>query len=251
MDPKNLLSYQLLPKNAPTILFLHGFLGSAAQWDPIIYHYKKSFQILLLELPGHGVNDCEASYSIEDLAADVNMSLMQCGIKAVHFVGHSMGGYVGCAFAKAYSDKLLSLTLINSCATADATDRQMQRNRALKLVEKYPNAFTSMAITNLFTSVEREHFTTEIELMKSQAMHMSTSGISNAIKAMRDRASQLNTLKNAGFPIQYIYGSRDEVISKEVIEEEIELLNVEFAELDSGHMSLITHPNKIVELHFI
>ncbi|KQC32465.1 hypothetical protein AAU57_03295 [Nonlabens sp. YIK11] len=251
MNYERLLSTQLIVNNAPTILFLHGFLGSSDQWNRLVEHYKESYQILLLELPGHGDNSCEMKYTVDDLAQEIHQVLLQHAVDEIHFVGHSMGGYVGCAFAKAYPSKLLSLTLINSCATNDSASRVEQRDRSLKLIQKYPQAFTKMAISNLFTETEREMYKAEIESMKQQAARISMASISNALLAMRDRPSYLPILEDTSIPLQYIYGLRDEIIRPAIIEVEIEKLKAINYKLESGHMSLLTHPDEIIKLQLV
>lgn len=248
---KHLLSYQLIEREAPTILFLHGFLGNASQWDFLVDHYRESYQILLCELPGHGDNKIAEKYTIDDLADDLAQVLVQLDIKSVHFVGHSMGGYVGCAFATAYPDQILSLHLINSCATEDTVDRKSQRDRSIKLVTKHPEAFVQMAINNLFSSQEKAQLNSVINNMKVKASEINTTSIAHAIGAMRDRKSQLIPLKNSSILVQYIHGVNDIIIPLSVVKEEALQFNGELSILDSGHMSLLTHRKEIKNILLI
>jgi len=246
------LSSTLHKGSGTTVLLLHGFLGSAQQWQTTVVGLKAKHQLLLVELPGHGKSSEPDAYQISDVASSIHQLLADLQIDQVHFIGHSMGGYVGCAFAKAYPQQLLSLHLINSSAAADTVLRKSQRDRSIQLVSKYPEAFISMAISNLFTSEEKEKFQTEIELMKSQAQQLSNPSIIYALQAMRDRASYVDDLKHAQFPITYIYGSADEIILSDLIEIELELLKTKGVQIHSGHMSIITHPNEITDkMHLI
>lgn len=247
----HLLSYQLIEREAPTILFLHGFLGNASQWDFLVDHYQESYQILLCELPGHGDNKIAETYTIDDLAVSIAQLLLQLDISSVHFVGHSMGGYVGCAFAKACPNQTTSLHLINSCATGDTAIRKSQRDRSIKLISKYPEAFINMAINNLFTSQEKIDFKSVINNLQEKSSQISLISIENALIAMRDRTSKLDGLKNLKIPIQYIHGYTDEIIPISMIENEVSMLRGNFSILNSGHMSLITHKEKIKKLLLI
>ena len=38
----------------PTVLFLHGFLGSSADWNDVVAALEKDFYCLVVDLPGHG-----------------------------------------------------------------------------------------------------------------------------------------------------------------------------------------------------
>ncbi len=246
------LSNTLINGPGTTVLLLHGFLGSAQQWQPITNALKEKHQLLLIELPGHGQSPESDAYDTRDVAFAIYKILEELAIDKVHFVGHSMGGYVGCAFAKAYPQQLLSLHLINSCAAADTSLRKSQRDRSIQLVSKYPETFISMAVSNLFTQAEKAAFETQINLMKSQAQQISNASIIYALKAMRDRDSHLSSLQHASFPITYIYGSADEIIPSNLIETELKLLKTNDFEIPSGHMSIITHPAEIIDkMHLI
>lgn len=240
------LSHQIYPSSGKTILFLHGFLGSSKQWKPIVNHFKKTHQILLIDLPGHGNSTESSAYTIPEVASAINDILQEERIDHLHVVGHSMGGYVGCAFAKAYPEKVASLHLINSCASADSAIRKLQRDRSILLVQKYPQAFVSMAIANLFTTSEKIEFYEVIERLKKDASIQSTTSIITAIVAMRDRESQLEELQNLNIPVNYMYGSEDEIIDPDGIKEECHLLKAQRKIIACGHMSLTTHPKEII-----
>ncbi|BAO54954.1 alpha/beta fold hydrolase [Nonlabens marinus] len=246
------LSNTLMEGPGATVLLLHGFLGSAQQWQPIVNDLKGKHQLLLIELPGHGKSPDPNPYNLSDVASAIHQILQDLNIARVHFVGHSMGGYVGCAFAKAYPQQLLSLHLINSCAAADTDLRKSQRDRSIQLVSKYPKAFISMAVSNLFTPAEKELFEAKIDLIKSQAQKISNASIIYALMAMRDRDDYLDELRQSHFPITYIYCNADEIIPSDLVQIELKLLKTNSFQIHSGHMSIITHPNEILDkMHLI
>lgn len=240
------LSHQILPHSGKTILFLHGFLGNSQQWNPLVEHFRESHQILLIDLPGHGASPASSSYAIAQIADAIHNILKEQNINSIHFVGHSMGGYVGCAFAKAYPEKTASLHLINSCASGDSDSRKSQRNRSIQLVSRHPAAFVSMAVTHLFTENERELFENKIKMMKADAQNLAAESIIHAIAAMRDRPSQLESLKVVSFPIHYIYGADDQIVPSDIVETELHSIKANVTKLASGHMSLITHKLELI-----
>lgn len=248
MSQEAYITYSLYPKNAPTFIFLHGFLGNASQWNPVVNHFKSKFQLLVMELPGHGNNTYDKSYTINNLADCIANTLDVLQLQQVHFVGHSMGGYVGAAFAKAYSKKILSLTLINSCTSADTPMRKNQRDRSIEMLGKFRKAFISMAVSNLFTEIETKTFEAQIEKMKTNATSMAAVCIKNALIAMRDRPSTTEEFLNNQIPIRYVYGIKDPILSATVVKQEIELLPTATSyKLESGHMSILTHVDEVIE----
>ncbi len=245
----NKMTYYFQPTNKPVVLLLHGFLGSKSQWDSMVPMLESQFDILYVELPGHGESPSIEEYSIVDLSLEISQYLEQNVIEKVHFVGHSMGGYVGAAFAKAYPKQLHSLNLINSIASADLPARKQMRNRAIQLIDRFQNAYVSMAINNLFTKKEHETHAVIIEIMKELGKSMTLESVLAALRAMRDRPSQELVVD---FPVQYLYGNRDTVIDKSLIEKELSHLDFEGEELDGGHMLLLTHSIEVLKkLYFI
>jgi pimeloyl-ACP methyl ester carboxylesterase len=247
------LNYTYNDLNKPVILMLHGFLGSAAQWNGLVVAFENDFSTLLVEMPGHGASpEADTQFSIDDIAHAINGILELEVITKVHVVGHSMGGYVGSAFAEAYTNKILSLTLINSITGPDATERKLLRDRAITLIEKQQEAYVSMAINNLFTEDERQDNKSQIKEMKVAAGQISIDSIVKSLKAMRDRSGVTGFLKDVKFPIHMISGSKDVVIPQEFVIEELMLLGATHTSLEGGHMLILTHVPKLSQkMHFI
>lgn len=245
----NKMTYTLNGSKGPVILLLHGFLGDKNQWNDIIKTLYDKYAILTIELPGHGESPSCNSYTIADLAIEISKYLTNIQIDKVHFIGHSMGGYVGAAFASAFPQQLHSLTLINSMTGPDTIARKLMRDRAIKLIDRYQEAYVSMAIGNLFTPQEHISFYDIIENVKTQAQKIKLESIMAALRAMRDRPSQKGMVT---VPLTYVYGLRDTVIDKLLIENELDKINCRAHTIDGGHMLLLTHSTELLKmLHFI
>ncbi|WP_438961797.1 alpha/beta fold hydrolase [Nonlabens sp.] len=243
------MTYSFKSENKPVVLLLHGFLGSKSQWNTVAAALEKRYDLLFVELPGHGASPSISEYSIASLALEISQQLLQQGIEKVHFVGHSMGGYVGAAFAKEYPSQLHSLTLVNSIAGADLPGRKQMRNRAIQLIDRFQDAYVSMAINNLFTKEEHESHQAIIEAMKVSAKNMTVKSVLAALRAMRDRPS---VWLDDAVRVNYLYGDRDTVIDKSLIEKEIKTQGLKGLSFTGGHMLLLTHPVDLIQnLRFV
>lgn len=67
----------------PALIFLHGFLGSKEDWDPIIEHLKDRFFCIALELNDH-----------PDLINTVEATLQGMALNKPTLIGYSMGGRI-------------------------------------------------------------------------------------------------------------------------------------------------------------
>jgi esterase len=104
--------YGLDKNTAPTVVFIHGLLGWALNWSPIIKYFESEFHILTYDQRGHGRSfQPESGYAPEDYAQDLKEILDGLGIKSVHLVGHSMGARTAQCFAVQFPGRTLSLTI--------------------------------------------------------------------------------------------------------------------------------------------
>ncbi len=89
------------------LLFLHGAIGSAKQFEPVISHFSPDYKIHCLDFPGHASRSWESiTFSIQHFAEDV-LAYIDTNIKApVSIVGYSLGGYVALLLAALHPAKI-------------------------------------------------------------------------------------------------------------------------------------------------
>ena len=102
------------PENGPKLLFLHGFLGRGADFDPIIRTLSQDFCCLSVDLPGHGeteAQDEDTDYGMQKTGAALIKLLIQLNHLPCYGIGYSMGGrlalYLACRFPQYFTGVLL------------------------------------------------------------------------------------------------------------------------------------------------
>jgi len=117
-----------------TVLFLHGFAGSSADWNAAAATVAaQGFASLAIDLPGHGrteVPDDSARFSMEETGRDLAHLLDALGTPRVHAVGYSMGGRVALHFALQAPDRVPSLLLESASAGIEAPAERAERAAA-------------------------------------------------------------------------------------------------------------------------
>ena len=110
------ISYLTLAPEEPSgdpVVLVHGFGGDKNSWLFVQQPLAEERTVHALDLPGHGASSKDVGDgSLATLADTVLGFLDALGIERAHLVGHSLGGAVVAAVAKAEPGKVASLTLL-------------------------------------------------------------------------------------------------------------------------------------------
>ena len=105
------IAYDLVGSEAaPVVCFTHSLAADGGMWaeqlPPLL---AAGFRVLRLDMRGHGGSDpLPRPYSMGQLAGDVAAVLAALEMPRVHYIGLSIGGMIGQAFALEHSDRLIS-----------------------------------------------------------------------------------------------------------------------------------------------
>lgn len=115
--------YEEQGEGAETIVFSHGFLFSLRMFDAQMRALAPRYRCLAFDWRGQGRSEVAAAgYDVDSLTADAIALIETLGAAPCHFVGLSMGGFVGLRLGIHRPDLLRSLVLLNTSA-----DREPRR----------------------------------------------------------------------------------------------------------------------------
>ncbi|WP_409306423.1 2-succinyl-6-hydroxy-2,4-cyclohexadiene-1-carboxylate synthase [Pectobacterium sp. B1J-3] len=77
----------------PWLICLHGLLGSAEDWQPIL-PYCDQLPLLLIDLPGHGASQDVNAVGFAQVSQQLTLTLAQQGIDRYWLLGYSLGGRI-------------------------------------------------------------------------------------------------------------------------------------------------------------
>lgn len=118
------------------LVFLHGLLGSGANWRGVTPAFRDRFHILTYDQRGHGRSfKPESGYSPTDYALDLKDILDELGWDEIHLIGHSMGGRNALEFAK-YNPQYLKSLVIEDIGVNASTKAVSGIEKLLALVPR-------------------------------------------------------------------------------------------------------------------
>lgn len=121
----------------PWVVLAHSLACDVAAWDHEARQLSASYRVLRYDARGHGRTEATpAPYSLDLLADDLHGLLDALGITRTHFVGLSMGGMIGQAFALKYPERLASLVLCDTTSRYPESIRP-ERMERIRLVREH------------------------------------------------------------------------------------------------------------------
>jgi pimeloyl-ACP methyl ester carboxylesterase len=103
------------------LVLLHGFTGSALDWDGVVGALCAAREVITVEHRGHGASTNTgdaASYRFDQLVDDLHGVVEHLDLPPFDLLGHSMGGIVAMRYALRHRDRLRSLLLMDTGAQA-------------------------------------------------------------------------------------------------------------------------------------
>ncbi len=100
-------------QDRPTLVFIHGVSGSSSAWLPYEKGLDKAYNIISIDLRGHGKSsrpERYEDYAIEEFSEDVYELLCHIGIKKCILISNSFGSLVALAFIAKHQD-MISATI--------------------------------------------------------------------------------------------------------------------------------------------
>ncbi|MEZ4279699.1 MAG: alpha/beta hydrolase [Myxococcota bacterium] len=105
------------------VLFVHGFGHNRAVWGKLARSLPERFRPICVDLRGHAASPWSPAgeYDLPCYAVDLAALVDALELPCLHVVAHSLGGNVATLFAAGAGAKILSLTLVDTGPSLDAS----------------------------------------------------------------------------------------------------------------------------------
>ncbi|OEU85406.1 alpha/beta hydrolase [Streptomyces abyssalis] len=234
--------------DAPTVVFGHGLLFSGWMFHPQIEVLRRRYRCVTLDWRGQGDSPATSSgYDMDTLAEDAAALIEELGLAPVHFVGLSMGGFVGQRLAARRGELLRSLSLLDT--SADEEDpAEAKRHRLLASVYRVVGitpvrrqVLPLMFGAPFLSSPASEPLVRE---WTRRLRRCDRAGIRKAVLGVANRVPVRDELRNIALPTLVVVGEAD-VATPPARAERI-AAGIDGARLevvpDAGHTSTLEQP---------
>ncbi len=239
---------------APTVVFGHGLLFSGHMFEAQIERLRSTYRCVTIDWRGQGKTPATADgYDMDTLSLDAAAVIEGLGVGPVHYVGLSMGGFVGMRLAARRPELLRSLTLLDT--SADPEDPAMAKQDRL-----LAKVYRVVGISPLAGKVGKLMFgptfladpasKPAIERWKAGVSAVERAGLVKAILGVVDRLPVSAELDAISLPALIVVGEDD--VATPIARSEAIAAGIKGSVLkkvkDCGHSSTVEQPEIVADL---
>lgn len=196
-----------------TIVFSHGVLWNCRMFDDQVNALKARYRCIAYDLRGQGQSEVTPTgYDMDTLSDDAAALIEQLKAAPCHFVGLSMGGFIGMRLAARRPQLIQSLILMETSADPEPTEN-VPRYKMLNRVARWlglglvanrvmPIMFGQKFLTDPMRAPQREQ-------MKRRMIANHRIGITRAVAGVYTRKGIYDEIDKISAPTLIMVGDQD------------------------------------------
>jgi len=239
--------------DAPAIVFGHGLLFSGRMFAGQVERLRDRYRCVTIDWRGQGRSPAAGGYDMNTLYDDAAAVIESLDAGPVHYVGLSMGGFVGIRLAARRPDLVRSLTLLDTSAGPEDPEK-VSKYRLLAKVYRWVGMgpVRSQVEPIMFgpTFLADPESKPHIEDWMRVLRGVKRAGMQQAIYGVTDREPVTDLLGSITAPTLVVVGADDvatPVAKAETLHAGIAGSRLEIVP-ESGHSSTIERPDVLADL---
>ena len=250
-----MLNYTIYENKETTkwVTFIHGAGGSSSMWFRQIRSFKEKFNVLLIDLSGHGKSksrfheNSKVGYTFELITGDIVEVLNSLSIEKSHFIGVSLGTIIVRDLADRYPNLVESLVLAGAILKFNIRSNMLMIfGNILRSIVPYILLYKLEAFIIMQKKNHRESRLLLVKECKklNQKEFIRWCKLTRGIKKILKSQRQIDI----EIPSLYIMGAEDSIFLPSVRKSVSSFLNAQLSIIEnSGHVVNIDQPNKFNE----
>ncbi len=247
------LYYEEQGRGEQTVAFSHGLLWSGRMYEAQLRALASRYRVIAWDHRGQGRSSDpdERAHQIETCYHDALALLEHVGATPCHFVGLSMGGFVGMRIAARHGELLRSLSLLATASDGEPA-ANLPRYRMLNAIVRrvgtravatqlLPIMFGSSFLNDPSRASERERWFGELRRNKRT--------IHRAVNGVLERERCTDELGNIRCPVLVLHGDEDNAISRSRALATYEAIaGARFVAIEAaGHTMTVENPDAVTD----
>jgi pimeloyl-ACP methyl ester carboxylesterase len=155
----------------PPLFMVHGIGARKTSWAAMTQLLANDFTCVAYDLRGHGESPKgNGVFGLDELVADLEALRAKLGIEKAHVIGHSLGGMVGPAYARAFPNRVKALGLLSTAAFRTAEDSAKVKAVVTAMEEKGILQVLGTLVDRWFTDDFQKSNAVRVDARKQQVI---------------------------------------------------------------------------------
>lgn len=242
------IHYQVIGCGPPIVL-LHSFLCSGAMWEPQIEPLAKHYQVINIDLRGHGHSGpCNEPFELDDLVADVLAVLDQLKVDRAVWAGLSIGGMIALRAALVAEQRVAGLILLDTDAGSETPLNKIKYRILVVLAGLLGTAPLIPLVVGMFFGKETRNNNPElVRIWQNRFSEVPLPTIRAGVAALVRRTAIIDRLGSIDTPALVIFGAQDKSLPPACSRKLAAALgNAELQVVEkAGHLSNLEQPEVV------
>jgi pimeloyl-ACP methyl ester carboxylesterase len=236
--------------DGPPIVFAHGLLWDRRMWAAQVEAFSSRFRCLSYDHRGQGLSGgAGPGCDLDTLCNDVAALIEALALPPVHFVGLSMGGFVGLRLAARQPHLVASLSLLDSSADAEPAHKRRRYRHLLWALSIFgARPLVSRILPLMFgrSTLADPARATQLTAWRAQVANLPRR-VRHAVRGVIERKGVLAELSKIRCPTLVLVGEEDITTPPEASEQMAERIpDARLVRLPRvGHMSNLEAPSQV------
>lgn len=205
------------PRDAPTLVLLHGFGASLQTWDAWSQALETQWRVVRIDVPAFGLTGPAVNndYSDEADVARLLALLDHLGLQQVALGGHSMGGRIAWNFAVAHPERVSHLILVSPDGFPDPNSTSENTYKVSPLLGLMQFSLPAWALKMGVAPAYGDDSLLTPQVMRRYQDMLRAPGVRSAVIERMRQSRNINPvplLQSLKMPVLLVWGEKDAFI---------------------------------------
>jgi len=189
------VNYELYGEGNDTIVLLHGWGQNIEMMKPIGDKMQFNHQILIIDLPGHGLSaEPDYPWTLYDYVEMLKNLFESLKLKKIVLIGHSFGGKIALLYASMYK---VEKVVVFGSPYKKKVQKETLKLKTLKFLKKVPGI-------NKLENIAKKHI--------GSTDYKNASGVMREVLVNHVNLDITEEVKKISVPLLIVWGTRDQAV---------------------------------------
>lgn len=202
----------------PTVVFIHGVLNDHSVWAlQSRWFAHHGFNVLAIDLPGHGRSTGKPPASVAEAAASVQALLDDLQVQQAALVGHSWGSLIALHAASLAPPRITQLVLVGTAFPMKVSPALLELSaidpdKAIGMVNQFSHSTLCSAVPGQGANTGMWHYGAARALMRRVLRSNSAHNVfTTGFAACDSYATGLQDMTQTTCPVTFVLGGADQM----------------------------------------